>query len=326
MTHLKNKKFSVSHRRKRALACSFCKSVESVICYGFQQNRLQRFYCKKCGRTFNSKTGTMFARLKTKVGAVVKCVQSLCENSGQSNASRLLERKRREIVNWLQRAGVQCKKTFESFFVERKNPLAFLEFDELRTFVFCKKLEYWVWHCIDAVHKTWLGLHSSFARSLEEGKAFFKTFQDKVGEVAGATSDGLQEYATLMRKKFRKVPYAQVVKHYEGRKLVSVEKKQVGKHTVAEVEDVIIACGLGRELNTSATEHLNDVIRGALACLNRKTLKYPKDDGNLQALLQVLRAYYNFCLVQRGLKTTPFVAAGFTDCKWTMRKLLSYRA
>lgn len=252
-------------------------------------------------------------------------MQALCENSGHSNASRLLNYKRREIVNWLQRAGVQCLKVFENFFNQKKNPLAFLEFDELRTFVCCKHFEHWIWHSIDAVHNTWLGLHVSFTRSMKECKNFFKTFQKKVSEVAGASSDGLQEYATLMGKRFPKVPYAQVVKHYEGRKLVSVEKKQVSKHTVADVEFVITALKIGSELNTSATEHLNDVIRGALACLNRRTLKYPKDVGNLTALLHVLRAYYNLCLRQRGLKTTPFVSAGFTDRKWTFKELLSFR-
>jgi hypothetical protein len=160
---------------------------------------------------------------------------------------------------------------------------------------------------------------------MEEGKKFFRTFQNKVSEVAGASSDGLQEYASLMKKRFPRVPYAQVVKHYEGRKLVSVEKKQVSKHSVADVEFVITQLGLGTELNTSATEHLNDVIRGALACLNRKTLKYPKDVDNLEALLHVLRAYYNLCLVQRGLKTTPFVSAGFTDRPWSFKELLAYR-
>jgi len=325
MTPTVNKKISVRFRRKRSLPCPHCKAREHVICYGFQKNGRQRYYCKSCGKTFNKYTETPFAGLRTPPSKVAQCVQALCENQGHSNASRLLKRKRREIVNWLQRSGVQCLKVFENFFVGKKNPLAFLEFDELRTFVHCKQFEHWVWHSIDAVHNTWLGLHVSFSRSLEEGKTFFRTFQNKVNEVAGASSDGLQEYATLMHARFPEVPYAQVVKHYEGRRLVSVEHKQVSKHTVADVEFVITALKLGSELNTSATEHLNDVIRGALACLNRKTLKYPKDVGNLTALLYVLRAYYNLCLVQRGLKTTPFVSAGFTDREWTFRELLSFR-
>lgn len=325
MTPTVNKKISVSHRKKPVLPCPHCKTRFAVVCWGFQQNKRQRYYCKACGKTFNKYTRTPFAGLRTPPGKVAQCVQALCENAGHSNASRLLHFKRRELVNWLQRAGEHCKKAFDGFFVERKNPLAFLEFDELRTFVFCKKFEHWVWHSIDAVHKTWLGLHVSFTRSLEEGKAFFRTFQNKVSEVAGASSDGLQEYATLMHARFPEVPYAQVVKHYEGRKLVSVEKKQVSKHTVADVEFVITKLGIGAELNTSATEHLNNILRGDAACLNRRTLKYPKDVGNLTALLHVLRAYYNLCLVQRDLKTTPFVSAGFVDRPWSMRELLSCR-
>jgi hypothetical protein len=146
-----------------------------------------------------------------------------------------------------------------------------------------------------------------------------------VREVAGASSDGLAEYAALMSKRYPSVPFAQIVKVHEGRKLVEVKKKQCGKHTVAEVEDVIIRLGLGSELNTSAIERLNTTFRSFLACLNRRTLKYAKNDGGLEALLHAFQAYYNFCLKHETFKTTPACNAGLARKQLSLREVLLMR-
>lgn len=323
MTHRKNKSVSVRHQ-KRVLPCPHCKTTREVIRWGFQRNDLQRYYCKTCGKTFNKRTNTMFARLRTRVSEIVDCVQSLLENQGHRNASRSRKRKRRELVNWLQRAGLQCKRVVEKT-LKPVTPV-FLEFDELYSFVYCKELECYVWTCIDAVHKTLLGFHVSFDRTLEECKAFFKTFAHRVREIAGASSDGLQEYATLMNKRYPRVPFAQIVKIHEGRKLVEVKKKQCGKHTIAEVEDVIIRLGLGCELNTSAIERLNTTLRAFLACLNRRSLKHAKNDGNLEALLHAFQAYYDLCLKHETLSVTPACSAGLTRKQYSLREVLLMRA
>jgi len=315
------KKPSASHKPKRP--CTQCKADENVICWGFERNKRQRYYCKTCRKTFNSKTGTPFARLQTAIGKVVQGVQALVENQGQRNASRTLNVKRRELVNWLQRAGQHCQRVSEQL-THVTHP-TFLEFDELYTFVHAKAFLHYLWTCIDAVSKTWLGFHVSFERSHDEAKTFFQTFEKRVSSVAGASSDGLSEYAALMAKRHAEVPFAQIVKRYEGKRLVEVSKKQCGQHTIADVEFVMAQLGLGAELNTSAIERLNATLRSYLARLNRKTLKYSKHVGNLRALVFVFQAYYNFCLKHEELKSTPAVATGFARRRFSLREILETR-
>ncbi|MBI5036495.1 hypothetical protein HZC09_04075, partial [Candidatus Micrarchaeota archaeon] len=58
MTPTVNKKISVSHRKKHALSCPHCHASKAVICWGFQANKRQRYYCKACSKTFNEYTNT----------------------------------------------------------------------------------------------------------------------------------------------------------------------------------------------------------------------------------------------------------------------------
>lgn len=323
MTMSRFKTLSVRYRRKRAVPCPHCKASDKVICWGYQPNRRQRYKCKKCYKTFNKRTGTPFAGLHTPISKVVQCVQAQCENTGQRGASRVFSFKRRELVNWLQRSAVQCQRFCEKL-LKPVSP-TFLELDELYTRIHSKYFQHYLWTSVEACHKLFLGFHVSFERSLQECKKFFHTFLHRVNEVAGATSDGLSEYATLMQKYFPETPFAQIVKVYQNNRLVEVKKKQCGKHTVASVEYVIASLGLGSELNTSAVERFNGTLRNFLGCLNRKTLKYPKDVGNFEARLHVFQAYYNFCLKHEELRTSPAHSAGLTTKRLTLREVLTLR-
>ena len=323
MTTFSFKTLSLRHQRKRVLPCPKCKDKQKVICWGFQHNYLQRYRCKKCKCTFNKKTGKFNARLRTLLKEVTRCVASLCDGQGLRACSRTSNHKRATLVNWLQSAGKQCQSINEKLLKPAAS--TFLELDELYTYVYTKQFRQYLWTSVDAFNKLFLGFHLSWTRSLEECKKFFHTFLHRVQNVLGATSDGLQEYATLMQKYFSEVPFAQVVKVYQNKRLVEVKKKQCGKHTVASVEYVLASLGLGSELNTSAVERFNSTLRSFLARLNRKTVKFSKDKGNLEALLHVFQAYYNLCLRHSELRTSPAHAAGLTKKRLTLQEVLSLR-
>lgn len=323
MTSLKNKKLSVRFRRKRSLSCPHCHASKAVICWGFQTNKRQRYYCKACSKTFNEYTNTAIAGLHTPASQVIQAVQAVCESLGQRAAARVFKHKRREVVNWFVRSAIQAQRFIERHLKNVQKP--FLEFDELYTFAVCKAFRVYVWTATDAVSKVLLAVHTSIERTTEEAKRVFQTVGQRVVDPVGASSDGLQEYATLMHARYPEVPYAQIIKTYENHRLVSVEKKQVSKHTVADVEFVMSKLGLGAELNTSAIERLNATLRCFLACLNRKTLKFSKHTGHLDALLSLFQAYYTFCLRHEELKTTPAVAAGVCSRPLSLRQVLVAR-
>lgn len=43
---------------------------------------------------------------------------------------------------------------------------------------------------------------------------------------------------------------------------------------------------------------------------------------NMRYAIALYFAYYDFCRLHRTLKTTPAVAAGLTDHRWTLEELL----
>lgn len=233
------------------------------------------------------------------------------------------------VKRWLLKAARQAQQVTDGLL--RGVDAKFIQLDELRTFFANKKQELWVWKSIDCVSKLWLAVHASLSRSNEECKVFIKkTVRVIVRAPLGASTDGLQEYGSLLPKRWRKTAYAQVVKHYEGRKLVSVERRQVSKHTVAEVEQLLVELELGKTLNTSFVERLNATTRAGPARFHRKTLHYSKQPECVTAAILLRQASYNFIRCQqrrkRGFKEeprTPAMKAGLTPRPWTWMELLS---
>ncbi|MFC6765024.1 transposase-like zinc-binding domain-containing protein, partial [Natrinema soli] len=62
-------------RWREGLQCPRCRS-ESVIKYG-SYRAYQRYRCKDCGRTFNDKTGTIFAHAKISLEKLLFAFYSL---------------------------------------------------------------------------------------------------------------------------------------------------------------------------------------------------------------------------------------------------------
>jgi hypothetical protein len=79
--------------------------------------------------------------------------------------------------------------------------------------------------------------------------------------------------------------YVQLVKHREGRRLVSVTKRVVHGE-VADIDP--------RQITTSLIERQNLTLRQENAMLSRKTLAFAKDEDDLSAHLALQVAYYHF--------------------------------
>ena len=71
---------------------------------------------------------------------------------------------------------------------------------------------------------------------------------------------------------------------------------------------------------TSHIERHNLNIRMAVRRMTRLTNAFSKKWENHEYHLALYFLYYNFCRVHMTLKTTPAVAAGIADEKWSGRK------
>lgn len=179
-----------------------------------------------------------------------------------------------------------------------------------------------------------------------------------VGRLPLFASDGLDQYGVALFKRWHvdvpyprtgrrgrprhpaqlahpELRYVQLVKHREGRRLVSVSRR------VIHGDPADIDPG---QITTSLVERLNLTLRQENATLRRKTLAFAKDEAELRAHLALQVAYYHFARPHLSLrrrlsrpalvrgktrrrweKRTPAMAAGITDRVWSLHELLRYR-
>lgn len=310
--------------------CPHCKSNSVfVVKDGKEKNGRQRFNCCGCGRCFNEYTKTALAGLKTPAREVRRVLQALDEGIGVLGVERVFQHAEATVMRWLSRAGAAAESLQRS--VYKLVHAGFVQFDELKTFVGRKKRELWFWKALDGVSKFWLAVHASFTRSKQECEEFLRKTKRVLAEAPlGASSDGLAQYTRSIPARWKTTPYAQVVKHYERRRLVSVEHKQVAKHTVADVEWQLALLHLGATLNTAFIERLNATNRAGPARFHRKTLHYSKNERAAIAAMNVRWYAYNYIRTQarrqngvRQTPRTPAMKAGLAHQPLTWHDLLT---
>ena len=64
-------------------------------------------------------------------------------------------------------------------------------------------------------------------------------------------------------------------------------------------------------------------MRTSIRRLTRLTNGFSKKWENLQAMLALYFAYYNFCRIHSSIRCTPAMETGITGHVWTLRELLT---
>src|SRR5256886_1182672 len=125
---------------------------------------------------------------------------------------------------------------------------------------------------------------------------------------------------------WRNVLIAQVVKRYERRRVVATERRIIDG-TPARVETLRRRSQGDGVINTAYIERLNATCRERLAPLARRCRALARQTLTLHEGMFLVGTVYNFCTPHESLnsvqKTTPAMAAGITDHRWTMHELLS---
>jgi len=136
--------------------------------------------------------------------------------------------------------------------------------------------------------------------------------------------------------------YAQVVKSYRRRRLVSV-KHRVVCGTWLVIEQVLATCGW--TINTAFVERLNLDIRQRVAAVGRRVNTLCQGEDSLLDRLTLFQTYHNFVLPHASLRQpwllpevangrasakvwrpcTPAMAAGLTDHVWSLKEVLLFR-
>src|SRR5215468_4855998 len=253
---------------------------------GIHAQKEQRFLCHACRKTFSTRTGTVFYRLRTSaetVGLVVTLLAHGCPVQAIVAAWGFNER---TIAAWWARSGRQGQ-AVHAYLVEQPRDLGQVQADELRV----KKQGGIVWMAMAMMVQTrlWLGGAVSEQRDLP----LIRRLIERVRRCAAprpllVCTDGLRTYIRAIRETFRdpmrtgtsgrprrrpwrNVLIAQVVKRYEKRRVVETDRRIVDG-TPTRVETLRRRSQGHGVINTAYIERLNATFRERLAPLARQTL------------------------------------------------------
>jgi hypothetical protein len=132
------------------------------------------------------------------------------------------------------------------------------------------------------------------------------------------------------------------VKKMRRRRMVEVNRHVI-IGTQAAVEQVLSAWGW--VINTAFVERLNLSLRQRVAPIRRRSATPCKGEAGLDSQLTLFQVHYNFVLPHASLRQalaasiptngtgsaklwqsrTPAMAAGLTDHRWSLRKVLMFR-
>ena len=251
---------------------------------GIHSCKDQRFMCTECHKTFSATTGTALYRLRTPAETVSLVVTLLAHGCPLQAIVVAFGYDERTVACWLARAGGQGQ-AVQAHLVEHPRDLGQVQADEIRV----KKQGDIVWMALAMMVRTrlWLAGEVSERRDM----ALIRRLIERVRLCALPRpllfcTDGLCSYVRAIRETFRdpvrtgahgrprlrpwrNICIAQVVKRYEQRRVVDVERRIVDG-TPARVETLRRRSHGDGVINTAYIERLNATFRERLASLTRR--------------------------------------------------------
>jgi IS1 family transposase len=332
-----------------------------------------------CGAYFLETHGSPLHGTRVAPERLVWAVSALAEGLGIRAVARVFEVDPNTVLQWLGEAADHLA-AFSRFFlhdlwvtqVQQDELFTLLsavkarEVSEVKALQQLSRSPRWMWVAMDPQSKLLL--------SIDVGERTLAIAQHLVHQVRQVLApgclplfltDGLKDYATALlthvghwvqpsrRQAIGPVPkprwmplpellYAQAVKQYRRRRLVSIRHRVVFG-TLARVNGVLAATGW--QINTAFIERANGAIRQHVVAVGRRVITLCKGEAGLRQQLVVYQTYHNFCLPHTALRQrfpqplptngtgsakrwrpyTPAMAAGLTDHVWSLKEVLLFR-
>ncbi len=310
----------------------------------------ERYRCDVCRKTFGSRKGTPLHRRRTPEATIVLVLTLVAHGCPIAAIEAAFGFQRRTIQRWVDAAGHHCERIHEHLVLEPRD-LGHVQADELR--VKAQGAIVWMAMAVMVSTRLWLGGAISPSRDTA-------LIQRVVGLVRACASpefallvatDGLVTYVKAFAKAFRskhytgrvgaprliawpKVVIGQVVKRYERRRVVGIERRlKQGSWSMVERLLDRTQGGGGGVLNTAYIERLNATFRARLAVLVRRSRGLARRHRRLHAGMYLVGTVYNFCWYHASLSSTtseprrrtPAMASGIANHRWSVAEVLECR-
>src|SRR5207247_8465746 len=115
----------------------------------------QRYRCRRCGRTFSARRGTMFEGLRTSTEVVVIVMTLLAFGCPVQAIVQAYGLDERTVASWRDRAGKQCQRVHQGIVEQGKLDLVHVQADEIR--VKARGMVAWMGLAMMVSTRLWLG-------------------------------------------------------------------------------------------------------------------------------------------------------------------------
>lgn len=271
------------------------------------------------------------ARLSTDKQAAV--IGALVEGSSIRSTERMTGVHRDTITRLVQRVGRASQRLMDEEI--RHVRCRELQLDEIWAFVGKKRAQvqrtddqsqvgdFWTWVALDPESKL-VPAHHVGKRLNRDADTFIRDLHSRIEGRVQISTDKLAAYKFAIAGAWgqENVDYGRIVKRFA---VDDVGARRYSPPKVVGVSrDKVWGSPDPSRITTSHVERQNLTMRTNIRRLTRLTNGFSKKVENLRAAVALHFAYYNFVRVHSSIKTTPALAAGVADRRWTLADLVEF--
>jgi transposase-like protein len=305
------------------------------------QGLRNRWFCKRCGRTFSLRAGTPLHGLKTPEERVLLVLALLAYGCPPQAIVAAFGLDERTLKRWQKRAGEHCEGVQTHLLNGAELDLGQVQADEIR--VKTQRGVVWMALALCVSTRLWLGGVVSKSRDKHLARALARLVHAcaRCAPLLLIT-DGWSAYKDAWHKAFRTKVYTggpprlvgwtqmavvQVLKQYQKGRAVGIRECRF----LGDWKQIAGLLPGDQVLNTAYIERLNATFRQRLCCLVRRGRALARLPETLTHGMYLVGSVYNFCTPhqtltkQKKTPTTPAMAAGLTDYIWSVSTLFLFR-
>jgi transposase-like protein/IS1 family transposase len=296
----------------------------------------QRFKCTACGKRFSLPKDKLLGAMILNEEKALLCLKLLVEGNSVRSTERITGVHRDTVLSLLETVGEKCLWIQES--LVRNVKVKFVQADEIWSFIgmkdkqkHAKQIESekvgsaYTFTAIDSDTKLIVAWHLGRRTEVDA-----LTFCEKIyNAIEGGTNqfqmstDAFRGYDYTVNEVLgTKAHYGQVVKLYKAPN--PDEVRYSAADCIGCKKRTVFGNPIKDKISTSHVERQNLTMRMSMRRFTRLTNGFSKKWENLNYMLAIYFAYYNFCRSHRTLNdATPAMAAGLTKTIWSLKDLLT---